>query len=1113
MAFPQTPLDVRTELQIGGTWTIVTGDVYTRNPLSIEAGRSEEGVRTNPSKLSLELNNRLGKYSPRNPMSPYYGLIGRNTPVRVSTALADSHLLMDGTATGQASTPDHASLDITGDLDLRIEATTVWSAPDVQMLLGKYEPSGNQRSYLLYLDAGLITLRFSPDGVNSAFARLAMPDVPRRAAVRATLDADNGAGGWTASFYWAESLDGPWNLIGSATAPGGTATVFASTAPLQIAPAPFPSTTPPWLPMDGRVHRAEVRNGINGTIVAAPDFRPLAEGTTSFADSAGRTWTTAGTAQITNREYLFHGEISAWPARWDVSGKDVWVPVEAAGIQRRLGQGKKALDSTLRRRVPAFGPLAYWPCEEQDGASQAYSPVDGVAPATVAGFRFAQDDTLGGSSALPSVEAGGTFTGTVPPPLGASTGWSVHMVYSVDSAPGTDAEFLSWLSNGTVRRWQIQQASGIARIRGYDEDDNAIVSHNIVIGIDVFAGWQRLQFRAEQIGGSVDYRIDWYNIGGAAGGLSGSVAGTTGRVTQVKTVFGAITGLNVGHVTVLPVGDAAGAAAPFFKADHGYSGESALDRLRRLANEESGTVSLTTSDGDLSRPSETMGPQRPDTLLDLFQECAEADGGILYETRDRIGLRYRDRTTLYNQTPALVLDYTAKGEVAPPLEPVEDDQKTRNDVTITRRGGSSGRAVLEEGPLSVQAPPDGVGLYDESVTLNLANDFQPPRIAGWRLHLGTVDEARYPTVRLMLHAVPHLIPDFLALVVGDRIQILNPPQWLPPGPIDLIVQGYSMVLDQFTWDVALNCTPAAPWTVGVVGDPARGKADTAGSELTAAVSSSAMALVVLATQGQTWTRDPAQVPWDATLGGETVTATAVTGAAEDDFSAAVSSGWGTADVGGAWSTGGGSATDYNVTSGRGTHTLTSANVSRRTILAWTVPDVDVQADIQTSALATGAALTGGLTARYIGADDLYTARLAFGTAQTITLTIRKRVAGTETELGTYTVPLTHAANSDVRLRFRVFGDQLAAKAWATASPEPRDWQLVVTDTSHTTSSSIGCRSISLTSNTNASPLIRYDNFVILNPTRWTVARSANGIVKAHAAGTNVRLAHPMRAAL
>ena len=33
----------------------------------------------------------------------------------------------------------------------------------------------------------------------------------------------------------------------------------------------------------------------------------------------------------------FFGEIPAWPPRWDPSGRDAYVPVEASGVLRRLG--------------------------------------------------------------------------------------------------------------------------------------------------------------------------------------------------------------------------------------------------------------------------------------------------------------------------------------------------------------------------------------------------------------------------------------------------------------------------------------------------------------------------------------------------------------------------------------------------------------------------------------------------------------------------------------------------------------------------------------------------------------------------------------------------------
>lgn len=121
MAFPQTPLDVRIDLQINGIWTDVTSDVYTAEKITITRGRADEGVRADPGKCSLTFNNRLGKYSPRNPLSPYYQLIGRNTPLRVSVHAGSPFLALTGDVADFASTPDTAVLDITGDLDLRWE--------------------------------------------------------------------------------------------------------------------------------------------------------------------------------------------------------------------------------------------------------------------------------------------------------------------------------------------------------------------------------------------------------------------------------------------------------------------------------------------------------------------------------------------------------------------------------------------------------------------------------------------------------------------------------------------------------------------------------------------------------------------------------------------------------------------------------------------------------------------------------------------------------------------------------------------------------------------------------------------------------------------------------
>lgn len=77
---------VTVEILVDGIWTDITPDVQTRgtNPIQITKGQSDVNTAANPGSCTFQINNRSGKYSPRNTASPYYGKIGRNTQIRVS---------------------------------------------------------------------------------------------------------------------------------------------------------------------------------------------------------------------------------------------------------------------------------------------------------------------------------------------------------------------------------------------------------------------------------------------------------------------------------------------------------------------------------------------------------------------------------------------------------------------------------------------------------------------------------------------------------------------------------------------------------------------------------------------------------------------------------------------------------------------------------------------------------------------------------------------------------------------------------------------------------------------------------------------------------------------
>ncbi|WP_326678506.1 hypothetical protein [Streptomyces sp. NBC_01237] len=835
---------------------------------------SAQGTGVDPSTLGLTLNNRDGRYSPRNPLSPHFGLLGRNTPIRITVPGGETYLAVDGQAGSRASTPS-AGLP-TGDIDLRIDLTPeMWAGPytaDGCELIGRYATSGNQRSWRLLLRAsGALEFVWSPDGT----ALLAATSLPtqyapgQRGAVRVTLDADNGAGGRTVSFYTAPTLAGPWTMLGSPAVQSGTTSLYPSSAPLEIADIAGLG----FGRLSGAVHGAEVRGSVGGAPVVRVNFGAASVGAGSLVDSTGRTWSVVGGARIDDRAALFVGEVSAWPSRWAPSGADVWVPIEASGVLRRMQQGRKALASTLRRRIPTGAPVAYWPLEEGREATQAYSPLPGVAPMRTTLFSYGSDATLPGSDPLPTMAAGTTWVATVPG-TAVATAWQVEFVYHLSAAPTLTMPLVDVVTGSTV--WPSLSvrlgASGLTQLVGTGSDGEATTLLINGGGGATSGQWNRLRLTARQDGALVRLEMWIIPIGGAGQMWSTSYTGQMGAVRRLSGSYGSqYDGMALGHLAVFP------SATPVFDfADHGYTGETAAARALRVSAEEGQPLAVYGDPAD----SMAMGPQPSQTLVDLLHECAEADGGILMERPGSLGLAYRPRTSLYNQGPTLTLDYAA-GQIAPPLEPVEDDQSVRNDITVTRTGGGSGRAVVEAGPLSVLPPEQGgVGIYDEAIELNLATDGQAQPIAAWLAHCGTVDEPRWPSIRVQLHRHPELIPAVLRLRVGDLIRLNGLPPWAGAASTDLHVMQIQHEPRPRAWVVTLVGAPASPYHVGVVGDGTRGRVDTSGSQLAADATAAAAALSVTVTAGRPWITSsvfPADFPFNVKLGGEVVTVTAISG--------------------------------------------------------------------------------------------------------------------------------------------------------------------------------------------------------------------------------------------
>lgn len=1115
MTFPQTPLDIQVDLKIDGAWTEITSDVYRRDQITITRGRSNEEGTIGPSNCFLTLNNRSGKYSPRNPTGVYYGKIGRNTPIRVSVNHGDAYLAIADTIGDCATTVDHASLDIVGDIDVRFDAILDdWLADDETSLMGKWGSSGF--SWILSIQGGQLIFGWTADGstlTNEISTEAVTLTGTRRLAVRATLDVDNGASGHVVTFYTAPSLSGPWTQLGDAVTDTGTTSIHSGSSPLDVGRVGNTGSDP--APV-GQILAAEVRSGIAGSVVANPDWTAQTPGTTSFADAAGRTWTLAGDATISNRQTRFLGEVTSWPIRWDTSGADIYTPVEAAGILRRLGQGDEAIQSAMRRELgsPArTGIVAYWPCEDGSNSTLLSSASPGELGMVINGtMSLAAYSGWAASDPLPTLGTDSFAVGQIPN-FTASAFVALRCFFYLPQAPGAETTLLDLVTVGSAKTWTLRvNTSGNLILKAFDANvvelfassplAAGITGKKVQVAVELFAN-----------GADTDWTVRCLALDStvvetvATGTL---VGGTTGlRVTEVRVgaTYG-LSGAAFGHVVVADAEQAFDGTAG---ALLGNAGEAASTRIARLAGEEDIPVILLNSGND-----EKVGPQKSAKVLQLMRDAADVGHGILYEARHLAALQYRGLPTLYNQT-AVELAYST--DLMPGLAPTDDDQLVRNSVAVQRVDGAWGYASETEGPMSVSLPPDGVGRYATQLTRNLSDDTQPAQHASWYVNVGTVDELRYPVVRVSVQAAPAIAEQVMSLDCGNRLKILDPTTKLPPGDIDLLVSGYRETLAQHEWDFELNCQPASPYTVIVLDDDVLGRLDTDGSTLGAAATSTATSLVVHTTQtadGQVpiWTEDAADFPMDLRVGGEVVTASAAAPLAEDDFNRVVAAGgWGTASDGHTYTlTGGVSSTERSVASNRGLVTVSaSQTLHRQQTVSETCTDADVRVQMAVSATATGGTLNACVLLRWTSSTAHYRARVEFGTGGTISVSVTNgaTIIGANAATG-----LSYTPGAVFEVRVRIIGYRILMRVWPTGTAEPTVWHIDRTDVSSTNASgNVGLSAHGGSGNTNVGVEYRFDNFTIETPQKMTVTRSVNGVVKAQAAGEDIRLATPTILAL
>lgn len=875
MAFPDTALDLRIEAAFGAdltasplTWDWTDLSERLRlSSLSMSRGRPSEAGQVSPASMSVDLENLDGDLTPLNDAGTYYPNVRRGTPIRVWAEGATRGLLLDGTTGTAVTTPHHADFDFAGSFDIRVKLRPdQWagarSTSDRQTIVRKATTVGGDSWTTEIEQDGRPVLRpelLFASGANELPGRLSDT---RARWVAWVYDADNALGlGWWIVYTWPPYAGDPpadvttWDLVAQSGETGsGNGALATSTSPVAIGLA---NTTANYR---GIIEAVEIRDDINGTTVADPDFTAAAEGASTVTDSTGKVWTLAGNAEITTRRLRYAGTIDDLAVSWPLGDNnqasadpsECWTTVSSGSVLRRIQQGAKPIRSPLYRKITT-NQLAssvlwgYWPMEVGQQAARAPSALDGHADMAMTGFN-STDTTILSSEPLPSIGGGQacSWSASIPStPTGFFDNWACTFVFRMPDPDSTYRRIMAVQAGGTAVEWQVLFNSTGFRIRAENGAASQLFQTDISSPApSTYGGWW-ICYLSAQNGGGGD--IDWdftalpWNDDGVGGRAitSGSFTGTIGAPTGVgtDTTTGSGSSFSIGHVTLHDYfGGPQWNVGWLDLAVTAWVGETAAARFARLCQEEDipgevmGDYLETVDDfeqrlGDLTL-SEPMGPQQPGTFLDVLRSCAAIDGGLILERSATPGLIYRTRAAIEAAQAGdpLALDGNTTAGLRPGLAFLNDLSRYRNAWTVKAVNGGAASAI---DPTAIEQQ----GLVDDSVELNALGTVslgylesertelvplvstQLASIAARLLASSTVTEPRVSRLAVELLASPDKLPEWHDLTGGDRVTLDNLPagQW-PSDTVDLTVEGLKETWSPKGWLVELTCSPTATWT-------------------------------------------------------------------------------------------------------------------------------------------------------------------------------------------------------------------------------------------------------------------------------------------------------------
>ncbi|WP_328941515.1 hypothetical protein OG259_07530 [Streptomyces sp. NBC_00250] len=747
-------------------WTDITQFVKltASEGISITRGASDELADTQTGTMTLELDNRDGRFTPGR-AGPYSPHVRRSCPVRVIATILEgkNHCTQPGFETddGSWSAPDGQEPSGAG-----VDTDHVKSGTFAHKISWSTSGTGGVLQYPLY------GLTIGVPYTASMYVWVPAGDP----AVRLDIDG--------ATVGAASTLTGAWDRISV------TWTTSAASHTLRITT----NTTSP----------------TSGDAVWMDEMQ-VEEGSAPTAWSSGPA----------THHARFFGMVTSWPMGWE--GLHSTVTITASDTTKWLSR-RPALGPMLVEEVQGDEAKLYYPLSEPEssttgGDQSGYSRPSMTIQQTGAGgtLTFGTDvgppsDDLPAPTFTPASSSAGKYLQCTVSPLLTSSGDTGNPI------PGSQA-FEVWFSTSTSGRtimtwssgapaafdsgirFQLESGTGKLQIVEYDSHGPTtitVATPNLATGAQHHLVWD------EQ---GHDVWVD---------GVQYAVATTTWQDRIILTVGANESGTGLWSGTISHV--AAYVRLGGFPAiseivEHyaagmtGHEGESSWIRMYRLGGYAKipavipqGSFSAVASQGQLGS-----------SPLSHMRDVERTENGRLFADRATAQLVFQSRTVRYNPTSAVTLEYADLE--TPDVEFSDDDQKQVNLVRASRPGGATQRI---QDPTSIALD----GIAEQQLDLLKTTDAEVIDAATW-LVIRYADPQ--PEIRqLPVQAATLSTATYRALLDADISTVFTvtdlPDEAISPTST-VLVEGYTEEIKEGQHTLNFHTSRADLGSVWVLDDP------------------------------------------------------------------------------------------------------------------------------------------------------------------------------------------------------------------------------------------------------------------------------------------------------